>query len=120
MNREGFLRIRKKFLRFEKTNKPIRKTLKMVRLTFVTIKEVDLEHAIAWRHDAFSFKEEPLGNIMNELSRWYDVHIFYLNPAVKKLHFTAWFRRNSSLEEVIDILKKTQKINVELSTFIFC
>ena len=80
----------------------------------VKIKEVDLEHAIAWRHDAFSFKEEPLGNIMNELSRWYDVHIFYLNPAVKKLHFTAWFRRNSSLEEVIDILKKTQKINVEL------
>ena len=80
----------------------------------VKIKEVDLEHAIAWRHDAFSFKEEPLGNIMNELSRWYDVHIFYLNPAVKDLHFTAWFRRNSSLEEVIDILKKTQKINVEL------
>ena len=36
------------------------------------------------------------------------------NPAVKDLHFTAWFRRNSSLEEVIDILKKTQKINVEL------
>lgn len=46
---------------------------------------------------------------MKELSRWYDVHIFYLNPAVKDLHFTAWFRRNSSLEEVIDILKKTQK-----------
>ena len=80
----------------------------------VKIKEVDLEHAIAWRYDAFSFKEEPLGNIINELSRWYDVHIFYLNPAVKDLHFTAWFRRNSSLKEVIDILKKTQKINVEL------
>lgn len=80
----------------------------------IKVKEVDLEHAIAWRHDAFSFKEEPLDNIMNELSRWYDVHIFYLNPAVKKLHFTAWFRRNSSLEEVIGILKKTQKINVEL------
>ena len=80
----------------------------------IKVKEVDLQDAIAWRYDAFSFKEEPLGNIMNELSRWYDVHIFYLNPAVKKLHFTAWFRRNSSLEEVIDILKKTQKINVEL------
>lgn len=80
----------------------------------VKIKKVDLYDAIAWRYDAFSFKEEPLGNIMNELSRWYDVHIFYLNPAVKNLHFTAWFRRNSSLEEVIDILKKTRKINVEL------
>jgi hypothetical protein len=80
----------------------------------VKIKEVDLEHAIAWRYDAFSFKEEPLENIMNELSRWYDVDIFYLNPTVKDLHFTAWFRRNSSLEEVTDILKKTHKINIEL------
>ena len=80
----------------------------------IKVKEVDLQDAIAWRYDAFSFKEEPLGNIMNELSRWYDVPIFYLNPEVKKLHFTAWFRRNSSLEEVIGILRKTQKINVEL------
>lgn len=80
----------------------------------VKVKEVDLQDAIAWRYDAFSFKEEPLGNIMNELSRWYDMHIFYLNPAVKDLHFTAWFRRNSSLEEVINILNKTQKIKVEL------
>ena len=55
-----------------------------------------------------------LEDLAVELSRWYDVHIFYLNPAVKDLHFTAWFRRNSSLKEVIDILKKTQKINVEL------
>lgn len=80
----------------------------------VKVKEVNLEEAIAWRHDAFAFKETPLEEIMNELSRWYDVEIFYLNPEVKKLHFTAWFRRNSSLTEVIETLKKTQKINIEV------
>lgn len=80
----------------------------------VKVKEVHLEEAIAWRYDAFAFKETPLEEIMNELSRWYDVDIFYLNPEVKQLHFTAWFRRNSSLTEVIETLKKTQKINIEV------
>ena len=80
----------------------------------VRVREVDLESAIAWRYNAFSFEETPLEEIMNELSRWYNIHVFYLNPKVKELHFTAWFRRNSTLEEVIDVLNKTDKIHVEL------
>ena len=80
----------------------------------VKVREVDLKSAIAWRYNAFSFEEAPLEEIMNELSRWYNIHVFYLNPKVKELHFTAWFRRNSTLEEVIDVLNKTDKIHVEL------
>lgn len=80
----------------------------------VRVREVDLKSAIAWRYNAFSFEETPLEEIMNELSRWYNIHVFYLNPKVKELHFTAWFRRNSTLEEVIEILQKTGKVKIEL------
>ena len=79
-----------------------------------TVRQVDATQYISWKEGILNFDKMPLDELARKLSRWYDVHIFYLNPAVKKLHFTAWFRRNSSLEEVIDILKKTQKINVEL------
>ena len=79
-----------------------------------TVRKVDVTQYISWKEGILNFDKMPLDELARKLSRWYDVHIFYLNPAVKKLHFTAWFRRNSSLEEVIDILKKTQKINVEL------
>lgn len=80
----------------------------------VQVRKVNLESAIAWRYNAFSFEETPLEEIMNELARWYNIHVFYLNPKVKELHFTAWFRRNCTLQEVIDILEKTDKINIEL------
>ena len=80
----------------------------------VQVRKVNLKSAIAWRYNAFSFEETPLEEIMNELARWYNIHVFYLNPKVKELHFTAWFRRNCTLQEVIDILEKTGKINIEL------
>lgn len=80
----------------------------------IKIREVNLEEAIAWRNNAFCFKQCPLENILNELARWYDFHIFYQNPEVKNYHFTAWFTRSSSITDVIQILEKTQKIKLEL------
>lgn len=80
----------------------------------VIIREVNIEEAIAWRNEAFCFKQSRLETIMNELARWYDIDIFYLNPGLKDLHFTAWFHRGSTISEVIKILEKTQKIKLEL------
>ena len=80
----------------------------------VKVKEVNPEDAVAWRFNAFSFKEEPLEYIMNELSRWYDIDIFYTDPKVKALHFTAWFRRSTPIKELLSILEKTQQIKLEL------
>lgn len=80
----------------------------------IEVKKVDLETAISWRYNIFSFTEESLEIIMNELSRWYNVSVFYQNPELQNLHFTAWFRRNSTLQEIIDVLEKTQGIKIEL------
>lgn len=80
----------------------------------ITIRKVNPEEAVAWRYEAFCFKQCRLESIMNELSRWYDVEVFYLNPELKELHFTAWFRRSSSFDEVISILEKTQRVKMEV------
>lgn len=80
----------------------------------MVVKKVNVEDQIAWRNGAFCFKEQKLESIMNELSRWYDVEVFYQNAVVRDYHFSAWFSRNSSIEEVISILEKTQKIKMRL------
>lgn len=80
----------------------------------INITEVIPEDAISWRYGCFSFKRTPLEELMRELARWYDVEIFYQNPTCKNLHFTAWFRRNTPLPELIDILEKTKQIKLEL------
>ena len=79
----------------------------------LVVREVDLEDAIAWRYGVFSFKHTRLEDLLSELARWYDMEVFYQNPSLKDLHFTAWFQRSDGLEKVISLLEKTQKIDLE-------
>ena len=80
----------------------------------IRIRVVNVEEQVAWRHGAFGFTQCRLENIMEELARWYDVDVFYMNQQVKNYHFSAWFKRSSSINEVISILEKTQKISLDL------
>ncbi|MEQ2910701.1 FecR family protein [Butyricimonas faecihominis] len=80
----------------------------------LVMKEVDVTDVIGWREGTFSFKEVRLEEIINELARWYDFDVYYQNAEVKNYHFTAWFRRNASIEEVIEVLEKTKKIKMKL------
>ena len=81
----------------------------------LVVREVDLEDAIAWRYGVFSFKHTRLEDLLSELARWYDMEVFYQNPSLKDLHFTAWFQRSDGLEKVISLLEKTQKIDLEVN-----
>ncbi len=78
------------------------------------VRKVNLDEALAWRRNAFSFKERPLEELLNEIGRWYDLEVFYLNPSLKGLHFTAWFRRTESIGRVMEVLEKTQKVKFDL------
>ncbi|MEG2556253.1 MAG: DUF4974 domain-containing protein [Odoribacter sp.] len=80
----------------------------------VKVRQVDVEEIIAWRNEAFCFKDRPLESILNEIARWYDIEIFYQNNEIRNYHFTAWFRRSSSIDDIIHILEKTQNIKLEL------
>ena len=80
----------------------------------IRIRTVNVDEQVAWRHGAFGFTQCRLENIMEELARWYDVDVFYMNQQVKDYHFSAWFKRSSSINEVINILEKTKKISLDL------
>ncbi|MFR5659293.1 MAG: FecR family protein [Butyricimonas faecihominis] len=80
----------------------------------IRIRVVNVEEQVAWRYGAFGFTQCRLENIMEELARWYDVDVFYMNQQVKDYHFSAWFKRSSSINEVINILEKTKKISLDL------
>ena len=80
----------------------------------IRIRVVNVEEQVAWRHGAFGFTQCRLENILDELARWYDVDVFYMNQQVKDYHFSAWFKRSSSISEVIAILEKTKKISLNL------
>ncbi|WP_018336593.1 FecR family protein [Butyricimonas synergistica] len=68
----------------------------------VELKNVDTTPYVAWKDGYFVFEEQSLEEIMNTLSLWYDVEVFYVNAELKKLHFTGHMRR---YEQVDNILK---------------
>lgn len=51
------------------------------------IETVDPDLYTLWRKGIFVFERETLENIMNTLSLWYDMEVFFQSESAKKLHF---------------------------------
>lgn len=73
----------------------------------VTLSEVDTKEFVAWKDGWFVFNKQRLEEVLNILSRWYDVEINYKTPEVKDLHFTGTIRRHSDINEMLNFLEKT-------------
>ena len=63
------------------------------------MREVDVRRYIAWKDGFFAFEEESLEEIMNTLSLWYNVDVFFQSESVKGLVFTGYMRRYSDVME---------------------
>ena len=75
----------------------------VVNSTGILVKQINAEEAVAWKNGYFDFNEEKLENIMNKISRWYDVTVIYENPALKEQTFTG---NISKFTKVSEVLKK--------------
>ena len=65
----------------------------------IVLREVDVRRYIAWKDGFFAFEEERLEEIMNTLSLWYNVDVFFQSESVKGLVFTGYMRRYSDVME---------------------
>ena len=74
----------------------------------------------AWKDGLFVFKKRRLQEVMDILSRWYDVDVFYQNVDLQDLHFTGTIQRHSEIVDVLTFLEKTDmvKFNLEGKTLI--
>ncbi|RPE13514.1 DUF4974 domain-containing protein [Chitinophaga lutea] len=72
----------------------------------LTVKEADVEEAVAWKNGLFIFQDADLQTVMRQLARWYDIEIEYEGrPADMKLNGAVF--RNYSLSQVLTVLKAT-------------
>ncbi|MGV3764080.1 FecR family protein [Parapedobacter sp.] len=78
----------------------------------IHITTADTNQIIAWKQGIFHFESTPLEEMLKQIARWYDVHIVY-KKGIPNETFTGKFRRDVSLEGVIDILRLS-KIDVTL------
>ncbi|MCB6972177.1 MULTISPECIES: FecR family protein [Butyricimonas] len=78
------------------------------------IKIVDSRYSTSWKNGMFLFQEMRLEDIMNQLERWYDIHVFYRNEAVKNLHFSGDLSRFKNISTFIEMFEKSSDIKIEV------
>lgn len=71
------------------------------------------QQAIAWKNGEFIFDNLSLAEIMQQISRWYNVEVSYVGK-VSDPGFGGSIRRSKSIEEVLKALQKTQAINFKI------
>ncbi|MDR6784397.1 FecR family protein [Pedobacter africanus] len=79
----------------------------------ISVATVDPLAEIAWKKGQFFFENEPIENIMKEVSRWYDVDIVYKDDFAGK---TVWgsVTRYGNVSKVLSILELTGGIHFKI------
>ena len=75
----------------------------------VNIVPVDVYYEISWKNGLFSFKNKPLKDIMQVISRWYDVDVVYKNTKALDVTFNGVFNKKKRIDEILLIIENTKE-----------
>ena len=80
----------------------------------IQVENVDPYGAVAWKDGKFVFEDEPMEEIMERLSRWYDVKVFYANERIKKHTFTGIITRFADISDVLHLMEETAAVEFRI------
>ncbi len=80
----------------------------------VILQEVDTYAVAQWVKGYFYFRNQPLLEVLQDLGRWYNVGVVFVNPTYmqENIHFSAL--RSAKLEQSIENLNRLLPARVEL------
>lgn len=73
----------------------------------MVVRSVDTESVTSWRKGMFVFEEQTLGQIMQDLSRWYNFSYEFREPALRATVFMGTVPRYGDFKEILNILEKS-------------
>lgn len=79
----------------------------------LTVRHADVDASVSWKDGYFRFNEESIQDIMQKVSRWYDVEIRYEGDISKEV-FTGAISRFSNISDVLDMLERTKIVHFKL------
>ncbi len=81
----------------------------------VEMKQVDTQIVTGWRHGRFVLEEQSLGNIMRDLSRWYNFRYEFTDSQLEQLEFMGSIPRYADFKTALSILEKSGGITFTIS-----
>ncbi|MFR4038904.1 MAG: FecR family protein [Butyricimonas faecalis] len=80
----------------------------------VTVANVDVSYVTAWREGRLRFRDRPLKEIMDFISRWYDVDVVYEDESVKNYLFGCNFNRHVTVTPLLELFQSTGTVRFEV------
>lgn len=80
----------------------------------IDVKKVDVSFYIAWTLGVFEFEEMSLGQITEQLGRWYDMTFVYDDPLLREITFTGVAERHRPLDVVLKMIEKLSGVRFEV------
>lgn len=75
--------------------------------------QADISVITGWTEDKFVFRNEPIGTIMAELSRWYNVDI-NVSEDIQDIRYSGILSRKQPLVEILNILHLTNELDFKI------
>jgi hypothetical protein len=66
----------------------------------------DTESAVAWKNGYFSFQDQPLSQVLKQVSRWYDIEIIYENKT-PDIVFFGEIENSVNLAQMLRFLERS-------------
>lgn len=76
--------------------------------------QVETGYFTSWKDGIFAFSEQPLGKVMETLSRWYLFDVVYLDKEIPTVVYTGKIARHASIQEVLHILELLDEVQFEI------
>ncbi|WP_316833929.1 FecR family protein [Pedobacter nutrimenti] len=80
------------------------------------VRPANLKATMAWKEGYFRFNNENLENIMNQVSRWYDVDVVYAGNRKELASLTFWgiVSRDKNVSEVLKMIERAEKVKFKI------
>jgi transmembrane sensor len=78
-------------------------------------RNVDVNQYIAWKDGRFVFRDQMLGDIMETLSKWYDVQVTFTEEELKNLRFTGNLERHAEFSDILGKIERTNEVKFEIT-----
>ena len=76
-----------------------------VKTSSLSISPVNVQFEIGWKEGLFSFKRKTLKEIMQVLSRWYDMDVTFANKSMEEVRFIGTLGKNQNIIEILNNIK---------------
>ena len=79
-----------------------------------SVKNVDVEEAIAWKNGYFMFNNEKQESIMRKIARWYNVQVEYADAAARDVTYYGSISRFENVSKVLRKFEQTGEVKFEV------